>query len=64
MEDVEICKRLRKIAAPSIISQPVVTDSRRWESKGILKTILLMWSLRLQYFLGVSPEVLVKKYYS
>lgn len=63
MEDVELCKRLRKIAKPLIIKNPVITSSRRWEEKGICKTIWLMWCLRLQYFFGVSAEALVDKYY-
>jgi len=63
MEDVDLCKRLRKIAKPLVIKNPVITSSRRWEENGICKTIWLMWYLRLQYFFGVSPEVLVDKYY-
>jgi rSAM/selenodomain-associated transferase 2 len=64
MEDVELCKRLRKYASPLIVKETVTTSSRRWEQHGIVKTILLMWRLRLDYFFGVSPSVLVKRYYS
>lgn len=64
MEDVDICKRLRKKARPLIAKIPIVTSSRRWEEKGIVKTILLMWYLRALYFLGVPPKNLVKRYYS
>ncbi|MEO0443566.1 MAG: TIGR04283 family arsenosugar biosynthesis glycosyltransferase [Pseudomonadota bacterium] len=63
MEDVELCKRLRRLCPPLLVSAPVTTDSRRWEKHGIVNTVLLMWSLRLQYCLGVSPEKLVNKYY-
>jgi rSAM/selenodomain-associated transferase 2 len=63
MEDVEICKRLRSQYKPSIINVTVITSSRRWEEQGIFKTIVLMWYLRGAYFLGVSPNFLVKKYY-
>jgi len=63
MEDVEIAKRLRKQQAPIIPPSYVITSSRRWEKRGIMSTILLMWCLRLSYFLGVSPEFLAKKYY-
>nr|WP_183410186.1 TIGR04283 family arsenosugar biosynthesis glycosyltransferase [Litorivivens lipolytica] len=62
MEDVEISKRLRRQVRPMIWAQPVITSSRRWQKHGVLKTILLMWSLRLQYVLGVSPEILHKRY--
>jgi len=63
MEDVEICKRYRKISAPRIINKYVVTSPRRWETNGICRTILLMWRLRLYYFLGVSPHQLHRDYY-
>lgn len=63
MEDVAYCKRLRRLAAPAILAPAVVTSSRRWEEGGALRTILLMWSLRLAYFLGVSPATLWRHYY-
>jgi rSAM/selenodomain-associated transferase 2 len=64
MEDIEFSKRLRNLAKPYCCKIPVITSSRRWEQKGIIKTVFLMWSLRLQYFFGVKAEKLVKKYYS
>ena len=63
MEDIEITKRLRKKSNPLIIKKPkIITSSRRWEKHGILQTILLMWQLRLRYFLGQSPTDLIKYY--
>ncbi len=63
MEDIEITDRLRKTAKPMRIRTPLTTSSRRWEDKGILKTMLLMWYLRIRYATGTSPDLLVKKYY-
>lgn len=63
MEDVELSKRLRRLSRPLIINIPVVTSSRRWQQHGIIKTVLLMWRLRLAYFLGVSPQRLQQSYY-
>ena len=63
MEDIEMSKRLVKLAKPACLKSTVVTSSRRWEQKGVLRTILFMWNMRLQYFFGVKPEQLVKKYY-
>ncbi len=63
MEDVELSRRLKARAAPVCLRQRVITSSRRWEEKGILRTIGLMWSLRLVYFLGVSPARLAGIYY-
>tara|TARA_B110000444_G_C18802568_1_gene578196 strand:+ start:641 stop:1315 length:675 start_codon:yes stop_codon:yes gene_type:complete len=63
MEDIEISKRLRKVTSPKLLSRPVITSSRRWRENGYLETVILMWWLRLAYFLGVSPETLARYYY-
>ena len=62
MEDVDLSKRLKRLAAPCCIRQPLTTSSRRWEHHGIVRTILLMWQMRLAYFLGASPESLAQRY--
>ncbi|MFT4607528.1 MAG: rSAM/selenodomain-associated transferase 2/rSAM/selenodomain-associated transferase 1 [Urechidicola sp.] len=63
MEDIAICKKARRVHKPSIALDPVVTSSRRWEKNGITKTIILMWRLRLSYWLGVDPVRLREIYY-
>ena len=63
MEDIEYSKRLRRIAQPLVLQAPVETSSRRWEQKGIGRTIVRMWALRLAYVCGVSPRRL-QGYYS
>lgn len=63
MEDVAMSKLLRRSAKPVLIKAAALSSSRRWEQHGLVRTVLLMWWLRLQYFLGVSPSTLVKKYY-
>ena len=63
MEDIELSKRLRRISKPIRIRTRLGTSSRRWERDGTLRTILLMWELRLRYFFGTSPEVLAARYY-
>ena len=62
-EDVALSKRLRRRARPLLWSDPVVTSSRRWESRGIWRTVLLMWWLRLLYTFGVSTHYLRRLYY-
>jgi rSAM/selenodomain-associated transferase 2 len=64
MEDVALSKKLRRESPAYRINKPVITSSRRWQSKGVIKTVLLMWYLRFAYSLGVKPESLHKKYYS
>ena len=63
MEDLELSRRLKRLSRPACVPAPVITSSRRWEEKGILRTVLLMWSLRLAWFLGVSPRRLARIYY-
>lgn len=63
MEDVELCKRLRRSAAPLVPELAVETSSRRWEQRGVLRTVLQMWGLRLAYVLGVAPQRLWQIYY-
>jgi len=63
MEDIALGTRLRRHSRPVCLRQRVQTSSRRWERNGILRTILLMWRLRLAYFLGTDPERLARLYY-
>jgi len=62
MEDLALCRILKRIDAPCCLRERVVTSGRRWEARGVLRTIVLMWRLRLLYFLGASPEALARKY--
>ena len=62
MEDLELSRRLRRHGRPACLRPPVVTSSRRWEERGIVPTVLLMWGLRLAWFLGVPPRRLARLY--
>lgn len=62
MEDIAISKTLKQYGRPLCLHQQVTTSSRRWEEKGILRTIWKMWSLRLRYFLGADPGKLAGDY--
>jgi rSAM/selenodomain-associated transferase 2 len=62
MEDVEISRRLKAISPPLCIRSRAVTSARRWERDGVLRTIVLMWRLRLAYAMGVSPARLARRY--
>lgn len=63
MEDIALSRALKKIGRPACLHQRILTSSRRWEQQGILKTIVLMWRLRLAYFLGADPARLARMYY-
>ena len=62
MEDIELSKRLKKLGPPACVRSPVVTSARRWQQHGVWLTIILMWWLRLAYFLGHSPHALALRY--
>lgn len=62
MEDVALSARLKRIGKPACVAERVVTSGRRWESRGVLRTIMLMWRLRLAYFLGADPVKLARSY--
>jgi rSAM/selenodomain-associated transferase 2 len=62
MEDIAMTKRLKHAGPLLCIAAPAVTSGRRWEKHGVMQTILLMWWLRLAYFLGANPAWLARSY--
>ncbi|MBX3635901.1 MAG: TIGR04283 family arsenosugar biosynthesis glycosyltransferase [Rubrivivax sp.] len=62
MEDVELSRRLRAVARPACLRERVVTSGRRWESRGVWRTVWLMWRLRWRYWRGEAPEALARDY--
>lgn len=62
MEDIALSKLLKRLAAPVCLRSKVTTSGRRWEQNGVFKTVILMWRLRLAYFLGADPSHLAIRY--
>ena len=62
MEDIELCKRLKRVSLPLCLRDCVVTSGRRWEEDGVINTMVLMWRLRLAYFFGADPKKLAQRY--
>jgi rSAM/selenodomain-associated transferase 2 len=62
MEDVALSAALKRLGPPLCLRERVTTSSRRWEERGIARTILLMWRLRLAYALGADPADLAGRY--
>lgn len=62
MEDVELSRRLKRQGEVACLRRRVTTSSRRWEKQGIVRTVLLMWKMRLLFRLGVSPTRLAAMY--
>jgi rSAM/selenodomain-associated transferase 2 len=62
MEDVAISRLLKRHGPPACLRERVTTSARRWERDGVWRTILLMWRLRAEYFLGADPGQLAIRY--
>ena len=56
MEDIEFSRRLKRAGRLAPLRHQVVTAFRRWERNGPVRTILLMWTVRFLYWIGVSPH--------
>jgi rSAM/selenodomain-associated transferase 2 len=62
MEDVALSRALKKISAPACLREHVRTSARRWQERGVWRTIMLMWWLRFAYWIGVPPARLAAWY--
>jgi rSAM/selenodomain-associated transferase 2 len=62
MEDIEISRRLKRLGRPACLRARVCTSGRRWEQRGVWRTIVLMWRLRWRYWRGESPARLAEAY--
>jgi rSAM/selenodomain-associated transferase 2 len=62
MEDITLARHLKRVSRPLCLPARVTTSGRRWEKRGVVRTILLMWRLRLSYFFGAKPEDLARRY--
>jgi rSAM/selenodomain-associated transferase 2 len=62
MEDIALSVRLKRLGRPLCLAERAVTSGRRWETHGVVRTILTMWWLRLAYRLGAEPATLARAY--
>jgi len=62
MEDIALSRRLKRHGRPACVRPSLTASSRRWEQNGTIRTIALMWWLRLAYFSGVDPQRLAAWY--
>jgi rSAM/selenodomain-associated transferase 2 len=61
-EDVAFARRLRRAGLLTFIPHGLVASARRWQSHGVLKILLVNWTLAVLFFLRVSPVTLRKLY--
>jgi rSAM/selenodomain-associated transferase 2 len=62
MEDIDFCRRAKRLSAPVALRERVITSARRWQQHGVWRTVVLMWWLRLAFFLGADPARLARRY--
>jgi len=62
MEDIDLSRRLRRRLAPDCLGPYITTSARRWQRRGIVRTVLLMWWLRLAWACGVPATRLARWY--
>jgi len=62
MEDIALSKRLKRLGKPLCLAARARTSARRWTEHGIIRTVVLMWRLRLAYWRGAEPAALARRY--
>jgi rSAM/selenodomain-associated transferase 2 len=62
MEDIALSRTLKRLAKPVCLRCAITTSGRRWERRGVLRTVWLMWRMRLAYYLGADPAKLAGYY--
>jgi rSAM/selenodomain-associated transferase 2 len=62
MEDVQMSATLKRIGRPLCLAAQVTTSGRRWQKHGALRTMVLMWRLRLAFYFGADPAKLARAY--
>jgi uncharacterized protein len=59
-EDVELVRRVKKAGSFTVIRSCLIISSRRHLARGVFRTVLLIYGLRVAFWLGVSPFTLKK----
>jgi rSAM/selenodomain-associated transferase 2 len=62
-EDVDFVRRMRRVGRVACLRSRVITSARRWQSGGIVRTVLRMWLIKTLFLAGVSP-VWLKRHYA
>lgn len=62
MEDLAFSRAMKPLSPPLCLRAEVRTSGRRWETQGVVRTILRMWALRAAWFFGADPAALARRY--
>lgn len=63
LEDIDLCRRLKREGAPLCLHERVLVDSEPLERGGLGTNVKRLVAMRLAYFLGESPMDLYLRYY-
>jgi rSAM/selenodomain-associated transferase 2 len=61
-EDLDFARRLKRAGRVACLRSKVITSARRWRRRGIIRTAIRMWTIRLLYLAGVPPARLARFY--
>lgn len=62
MEDVLFTRKLRRLGKTVVLSDKIIVSARRWEKKGIIRTMLLYNLLIILFWLKVPLDKIKKLY--
>lgn len=54
-EDVDLVRRIKKVGRFTVLRSRLLVSPRRHLARGVLRTVLLIYALRVAFWLGVSP---------
>lgn len=59
-EDVDLVRRIKRAGRFAVLRSPLLVSPRRHLAKGVFRTVLRIYALRVAFWLGVSPFRLKK----
>ena len=59
-EDVDLVRRIKNVGRFAVLDSYLLVSPRRHLARGVLRTVLLIYALRVAFWLGVSPFTLKK----
>ncbi|MDX2030677.1 MAG: TIGR04283 family arsenosugar biosynthesis glycosyltransferase [Blastocatellia bacterium] len=62
MEDIALFHALKRRGPVAVLDARIEISPRRWLTHGVWRTVLLMYLLRVGYWIGISPATL-KRYF-
>jgi rSAM/selenodomain-associated transferase 2 len=61
-EDLALSEAKKRRGRVIALRLRITTSARRWQRRGILRTVLLMWWIRARWALGTDPAALARLY--